>query len=212
MDGVLIQSRQVIESAWIRVAREYGIELSEADLNEYVHGRPGNYTLNYLFGRYNVEERQTIKRRVDALEESSDCELVVGVADMILQLQRLRVPFALVTSSWPARISHVLMQHGLAGSFSVVVTRDDVISGKPAPDCYLLAAARLEVPVSECMVFEDSTNGVRSAISAGAVCIGIGGDDNLQSHGAIFCCADFRNLQVQLDGKQASMLLLDHTS
>ncbi|WP_437609811.1 HAD family phosphatase [Sorangium sp. So ce834] len=197
MDGVLLQSRQVIERAWTSVARAYGITLTEACIQAHIHGRPGSYTLDALFGRVSEAERQAIKQRVDAEEETAPCALVPGVAELLDALRHARVPLALVTSSWPARIGYVLRQHDLRSAFATVISRDDVALGKPHPDSYLLAARRLEVPIAECLVFEDSESGVKAAVQSGALCVGIGGDPTLLRHGARAIYQDFRGLIPQ---------------
>ncbi|WP_256659138.1 hypothetical protein [Pseudomonas sp. R4-39-08] len=63
MDGVLIQSRQVIEHAWTSVAREYGVEISQDFIHEHIHGRPGEYTLHALFPNFNQPTRSIIKNK-----------------------------------------------------------------------------------------------------------------------------------------------------
>jgi beta-phosphoglucomutase-like phosphatase (HAD superfamily) len=60
-----------------------------------------------------------------------------------------------------------LERHGLASRFAAVCTRDDVAAVKPAPDLFLLAAERLNVPPARCLVFEDSPNGLKAARAAG---------------------------------------------
>ncbi len=164
MDGVLISSREAIAAAWSRVAGEQGVALGPDCLRDHVHGRPGGYTLDYLFGHLPMERRRILKQRVDALEEGADCPLLPGVAAVIRQLRWLDVPLALVTSSWPARIDHVLRQHDLQAAFRTLVSRDDVVHGKPAPDGYRLAAARLGVAPSRCLVFEDSSAACRPPV------------------------------------------------
>ncbi|MDD1004329.1 HAD family hydrolase [Pseudomonas sp. TNT2022 ID642] len=196
MDGVLIQSREVIESAWTTVARQHGIKVDQAFIHEHIHGRPGGYTLQALFGQFDEQERVAIKQQVDTLEELSDCSLVPGVAAFITLLKDCAVPMALVTSSWRARVEHVLQQHHLTSVFDSIICRDDVRSGKPAPDPYRLAAAQLARQSDECLVFEDSVSGVQSAISSGALCIGIGDDPTLTAHGALCTYADFTALAV----------------
>lgn len=196
MDGVLIQSRAVIERAWTDVAYDYGITVSEEFIHHHIHGRPGEYTLKMLFGEFNTEHRCIIKKQVDAAEESAPCALVPGVAILIAQLQECGVPLALVTSSWPQRIENVLRQHGLEKSFDCVVSREDVTNGKPAPDCYELAAKKLDRNTCQCLVFEDSSSGVRSAVSSGALCLGIGGDTSLLIDGAAAVYLDFNMLPV----------------
>ncbi|MFJ7798326.1 HAD family hydrolase [Pseudomonas sp. NPDC096950] len=198
MDGVLIQSREVIEFAWTTVARHHGVAVDQAFINDHIHGRPGGHTLQALFGQFDEQKRLMIKKEVDAIEQVSTCALVPGVATFIAQLKEYAVPLALVTSSWRARVDNVLQQHDLISTFDSIICRDDVRSGKPAPDAYRLAAAQLERQSDECLVFEDSVSGVRAAVSSGALCIGIGDDHTLTAHGAAQLHADFTVLPVSL--------------
>lgn len=207
MDGVLIQSREVIERAWTTVARQYGIAVDQAFIREHIHGRPGGHTMQALFGRFDEQQRVAIKKQVDAIEEISTCALVPGVATLIAQLKDASVPLALVTSSWRERVGHVLRQHGLTTVFDVIICRDDVRSGKPAPDAYRLAAAQLQRQSDECLVFEDSVSGVQAAVSSGALCIGIGEDQALSAHGADAVYADFDALPFSLN--EAAMHFYD---
>ncbi|MCS4510195.1 HAD family hydrolase [Xylophilus ampelinus] len=196
MDGVLIQSRETIEDAWTRIACSYGIEVSHAFIRDHIHGRSGEYTLLTLFGEFDPVQRRRIKEQVDAIEEIAACPLVPGVATLIAQLRNGGISSALVTSSWPARIAHVLQQHDMENVFDCVISREDVERGKPAPDCYRLAAQRLSRPIHECLVFEDSVSGVQSAVRSGALCIGIGDDLTLVDHGATAVYADFESLPI----------------
>ncbi|TDV61819.1 HAD superfamily hydrolase (TIGR01509 family) [Pseudomonas sp. LP_7_YM] len=196
MDGVLIQSREVIERAWTGVAHEYGITVSEKFIKDHIHGRPGEYTLRTLFGDFDPSQRYNIKQQVDAAEENALCKLVPGVSRLIDQLRESKVPLALVTSSWPERIDNVLQQHGLEGAFDYVISREDVPNGKPSPECYELAAEKLNCQSRQCLVFEDSSSGVRSAVSSGALCLGIGTDPSLLVEGAAAVYVDFNALPV----------------
>jgi len=195
MDGVLIQSRQVIEQAWTSVASDHGIRLTEAQIHAHVRGRPDDDTLNALFGEYTEAEGLAIKRQVDATEETAASPMLPGVAELLAVLRRARVPLALVTSSWPARIRFVLRLHGLEHAFDTIVSHEDVDRGKPDPGCYLLAAARLGVEPGDCLVFEDSQSGVKAAVQSGALCISIGDDAALLQHGAQALYPDFHALQ-----------------
>jgi HAD superfamily hydrolase (TIGR01509 family) len=92
-------------------------------------------------------------------------------------LRRLRsdgVPTALATMSFMTQVERVLGAIGLRGAFDAIATRDDVERPKPAPDVYLLAAARLGVPPQSCLVVEDSLPGAQAAIAAGAACVAVG--------------------------------------
>lgn len=74
---------------------------------------------------------------------------------------------ALVTLSKRNDVLHVLHSLGIEQSLDLVITAEDVRRGKPDPEMYLLAARKLEVPPSECLVLEDSVNGVKAAAAAG---------------------------------------------
>lgn len=78
------------------------------------------------------------------------------------------LPLALATSSTRVEAEYMLERIGFQGVFSPIVTSDDVPAAKPAPDCYLLAALGLKRNPSDCLVMEDSENGMRSALGAGA--------------------------------------------
>ena len=78
------------------------------------------------------------------------------------------VPVALVTSTASGKTGMLLERCGLDGYFGAVVCGDEVANGKPAPDIYLEAAARLGVAPADAIALEDSPNGVRSAHAAGA--------------------------------------------
>ena len=196
MDGVLIQSRQVIEHAWTCVAQRYGIAVSHTFIRDHIHGRSGEYTLERLFTDANPTACQHIQQEVNALQEASRCPLTPGVAALIAQLQGSGVPMALVTSSWAACVKHVLQQHALEGLFECVITREDVRRCKPAPDGYRLAAQRLHCLSDQCLVFEDAASGVKAAVSSGALCLGIGADASLVAHGAAALFADFNHLPI----------------
>ena len=91
--------------------------------------------------------------------------------EMLLAARLL--PMAIVTSSGRAEAHHKLNLTGIAGAFAHVITVDDVQAAKPAPDPYLLAAARLGVQPSRGLVFEDSETGAESAFRAGCTVVQI---------------------------------------
>ncbi|MFC7369361.1 HAD family hydrolase [Vreelandella zhaodongensis] len=198
MDGVLVQSRDVIEKSWAYVASAYDVKLTNTDIQKHIHGRPGDYTLNALFGEFPEHLRTVIKQRVDTFEETSPCSLVPGVSTLLKKLQRSQVPIALVTSSWTARIDFILRLHKLEGVFKTIISREDVTNGKPNPDCYLKAACQLGIEPDNCLVFEDSQSGVKAAVQSGASCIAIGDDPYLKQCGAIELHEDFCTLHPRL--------------
>jgi beta-phosphoglucomutase-like phosphatase (HAD superfamily) len=91
-----------------------------------------------------------------------------GAAEL---LELLRHPLAIVTSTGREGAHRKLGIAGIAGSFTHVVTLDDVTAPKPAPDPYLLAASLFGVVPGRCLVFEDSETGAEAALRAGCVVV-----------------------------------------
>ncbi|TQM96889.1 HAD superfamily hydrolase (TIGR01509 family) [Ornithinimicrobium humiphilum] len=89
-----------------------------------------------------------------------------GAAELLTAFERLGVPSALVTMSW-TDLAQVLVDRLPAGTFTTVVTGDQVGRGKPHPDPYLEAARRLGVDPADCLAVEDSPTGAASATAAG---------------------------------------------
>ena len=208
MDGVLIDSRTVIENAWRDVARRHGRALAATEVERYVHGRTGAETVGLLFPEHSDAARTAIWAEVDTLEEESTYPVIPGADIMAARLAQYGVPLALVTSSWQRKIENALGRLGLLSLFPEQVTRDDVTRGKPHPDPYLMVARRLDVNPARTLVFEDSVSGVASAVAAGAICVGIGGGELLGA-GAVAAAGDFTALSLEAAGTDVLLKGLD---
>jgi beta-phosphoglucomutase len=92
---------------------------------------------------------------------------------LVLALADAGCTLAIVTGAQRADVDLVLAAAGLADTFATVVTVEDVSAGKPDPEGFLMAAARLGVSPEGVLVFEDSTAGVRAATAAGMRCVGV---------------------------------------
>lgn len=95
-----------------------------------------------------------------------------GAVELMHQFQELAIPQALVTMSIQ-RMARTVAGYIPNSPLGLVVAGDDVIEPKPAPEAYLLAAEKLGVDITQCVAIEDSPAGCRSAISAGAVTLGV---------------------------------------
>ena len=98
--------------------------------------------------------------------------LIDGAVDAVLRLAET-FRLALASSSNRPVIDSVLDNAGLAAAFEVTVSSEEVARGKPAPDVFLEAARRLDVPPERCAAIEDSANGLRAAHAAGMRVIAI---------------------------------------
>jgi HAD superfamily hydrolase (TIGR01509 family) len=99
-------------------------------------------------------------------------EPIEGIGDLILNLKSQHIPIGLASSSPRTFIEAVLRKFNLLEHFDCIVSGEEVDKGKPAPDVYLEAAKLLETDAGQCVVIEDSKNGVAAAKAAGMRCIG----------------------------------------
>ena len=163
LDGTLINSIAAAERVWAAWAARYGLDV--AAFLPTIHGVRGVETIARLGlpGVDPVAEAQAILEG-----ELADLEGVVaidGAAAFLSALPEDR--WAIVTSAPRALAQRRLAAAGLPTP-AVLVAGEDVARGKPAPDGFLLGAARLGQPIADCLVFEDAPAGIRAAEAAGA--------------------------------------------
>jgi len=178
LDGVLIDS----EPVWEEVRRDYVASHHgrwQPDSQDRLMGMSTPEWATYLSGELGVERppEAVADEVVDLVGEryGERPPLLPGAVAAVRRLGA-RWPLALASSSPPRLIDLVLSLAGLDGLFEVRISTEQVGRGKPAPDVYLEAAARLGVPPAACVAVEDSSNGVRSAAAAGMRVIAVPGE------------------------------------
>jgi HAD superfamily hydrolase (TIGR01509 family) len=201
MDGVLVNNSRFHREAWRRLAREEGFALTDPEFWRQAIGRPVDEAIPRILGRLvPPEEADRLARRKTALyHELADghAEPVPGVVEFVRALAVAGVPRALATSAVADSAARILEGLGLAGAFTVQVTTGHVRRGKPDPEVYLTAAARLGVPPAACVVFEDAVVGVEAARRAGMAVVGLTtahADAELREAGAAWTAPDFTGL------------------
>jgi len=168
MDGTLISSVESVVRSWTRLAEEFRIP---AERFGDFHGIPARDLLDVLLPDRPPAERQRALERITELE-ISDVAGVRALPGAEAALAAANGRCAVVTSSNRALARARLEASGLPTS-SVLVTADDVTLGKPAPEPFVLAAARLGVDVVDCLVVEDATAGIIAGRAAGASTLGL---------------------------------------
>lgn len=167
LDGVLVDSKAVVERHWRLWAEETGIDL--AVIMQAAHGVRTIDTIRRVAPQLDAEAETA---RFEA-REARDVEGVVaagGAAEMIAALAG--IPWAVVTSGPRPLASARLERAGLPGP-PVMVTAGDIRRGKPAPDGYLLAAQLLGRSPGECVVVEDAPAGIVAGKAAGMKVIAV---------------------------------------
>lgn len=199
LDGVIVDSNPAIESFWKSITDQEGIELTDAGIRTWVHGRKVGDTLAGLFGHLSEERHQEIREAAYQFDLSLTPKAVAGVTDFIRQLQKNSLPVGLVTSSHHSRMLNMITQLDIHDQFTHFVTAHDVSKGKPDPEPYLAMSSKMGLDPGECLVFEDAISGIQSAHNAGMHSIGIGktwARLDLCSHGARDVISDFSEIRI----------------
>jgi mannitol-1-/sugar-/sorbitol-6-phosphatase len=166
MDGTLIDSTPVVVRSWVTWALERGIDPKRLEGH---HGVPAAQIVRGLVPEADVESAIA---RINALEiaDVDGITVLPGAAEAVAALPEARR--AIVTSCTRPLAAARIEAAGLLAP-SVVVTADDVPTGKPDPAPYLLGARRLGVDPADCLVVEDAPSGLISARTAGAATLAV---------------------------------------
>lgn len=172
LDGTLVDSLPAVERAWINWALSRDIDPQK--VLSFIHGKQAITSLRHFMPGASEEE---IRQQFLVLEqvEANDTDGVAalpGAHDLLSELTRLEIPWAIVTSgSLPvASARHAAANLPMP---EVFVTAEQVEKGKPHPEAYLLGAARLGLPAADCVVVEDAPAGVQSGLAAGCKVIAV---------------------------------------
>lgn len=149
------------------------------DLLDRMMGRPSHVALQIMIDTHTL--RATVEELLAETDEIFPGILrerlapMPGLVELLAVLEKNSIPKAIATSSRRAFVEHVLGVFGYQPRFSPILTSEDITHGKPHPEIYLQAAQRLSVPPGQMMVLEDSENGCRAAVAAGAITVAVPG-------------------------------------
>lgn len=177
-DGTLVDSEAVHHALWNQVLQPYGVEIPRDVYMQHYSGVPA------LANGEDVRQRYGLSSSADALAEAKNnaaavylqthaFPLMPGVRESLARLNAAGLRKGVVTGARMFAIAATLRSHAMAPEFEVVVSADEVVHSKPAPDCYLLALQQMGLQASEAVAFEDTEHGVASAIAAGVACVAI---------------------------------------
>lgn len=171
LDGVVFDTEPQYTVFWGGIARQYHPE--QPGLEHTIKGS----TLEQIFGKFFADvpsEHASIVERLNAFEQQMRYEYVAGFERFVTTLRSHGVRTAIVTSSNRPKMEAVYAQHPeLNGYFDAILTSEDFSESKPSPDCYIKGAEHFGVLPEECVVFEDSFNGLESGRESGAYVVGL---------------------------------------
>jgi beta-phosphoglucomutase len=177
MDGVIIDTEPSHHLAFFTQFAELGIPVTEAEYATFL-GKSTRNVFQHLKEKYQLpQEVETLLKRKRELfnksfDEDASLDLLPGVRTLIEDLRQHDVQLVVASSASKATIARVFNRFGLDPYFSHVVSGEDFERSKPDPAIFLRAAELAQTPVTECIVIEDSANGVAAAKAAGIYCIG----------------------------------------
>ena len=175
-DGTIVDSERVSHAAMTEVLAQDGHTLTDAE-RQAVVGHAWPHTRAYLVDLMGYDDAgiASYRERVSAAFQARIDQVRVfdDVAETLDALHGACVPVAVCTSSGRGYLERLLDRTGIADRFAATVAREDTEEHKPRPAPYLLAARRLGVEPSDCVVVEDTPAGIAAAQAAGMRVVGV---------------------------------------
>jgi beta-phosphoglucomutase len=175
MDGVIVDTVPIHFQAWKQMAKDYGRPLTFEDYQAKVDGIPRiDGARAILEGMDEDAVRAAGEKKQQYFLELLGKEKIPtyeSTIDLIAELRREGISVAVISSSKNAPL--ILRRIGLGHKIDALISGGDIERGKPDPDIFLKAAARLGIEPQACIVFEDAVLGVEAAKRAGMFCVGI---------------------------------------
>ena len=180
LHGVVFNTEPQYTEFWGAQCREFHPE--HPGLEHEIKGQ----TLVQIFDRHFSGDlaysQEIITNRLNDFEQTMRFDYVEGFEDFVSRLRSRGVKTAVVTSSNIAKMQSVYQSRSeFRQLFDAILTSEDFERSKPDPDCYLKAAERLGAEIDECIVFEDSFNGLKSGRAAGMKVVGLATTNSAES-------------------------------
>ena len=169
-DGLLFDTEVIFERSWIKAGEKLGLPV-DPELTRRLSGcgkKELAAIIDEVFPGVDSESMVELAHRLAAETQLAMTPVVKpGVREILAFCRSGGVRTAVASSSMRHLVDHNLASSGLTGFFDAVITGRDVENGKPSPDIFLLAAERIGISPSDCVVFEDAFTGIRAAHAAG---------------------------------------------
>lgn len=177
MDGVLTDSEPLINAAAVAMFKEKGLIVRPDDFLPFV-GTGENRYLGGVAEKYQhpinleADKRRTYEIYLELVP--SQLKAFPGAQDLVRQCRQTGLKIAVASSADRIKIDANLLKIGLPpDGWDAIVTGEDVVRKKPAPDIFLAAAQKLNVTPDQCVVIEDAVNGIQAAKAAGMRCVAV---------------------------------------
>ena len=172
LDGVVFNTEPQYSVFWGAQCREFHPEIP--GLENKIKGQTLVQIYDAWFSGPLEGQQAVITARLDDFERQMSYDYIEGFEDYIRSLRQQGVKTAVVTSSNQPKMEAVYAKRPeFKTLFDAILTSEDFERSKPDPDCYLKAAQRFGIDAKDCVVFEDSFNGLKSGRAAGMYVVGL---------------------------------------
>lgn len=193
LDGTLIDSMWVWDQIDIEYLSEKNLEVPK-NLNDEIGHLSFNQVAVYFKERFKLKDSlDEIKQRWSDMayyHYSTDIKLKEGVVEFLKFLKESNIKIGLATSNSHDLLEVVLKNNNIYDYFDAITITDEVSVGKHEPDVYLLAAKKLNVSPSECLVFEDIVQAIKGAKKAEMKVVGVADSRNIDDRDEIISLTD----------------------
>ncbi len=176
LDGLMFNTEDLYNEVGSELLRRRGKQFT-AELRDQMMGRPSRVALQIMIDLHSLDATvQILQAETDEIFAdilASRLAPMPGLRELLDALESVSIPKAIATSSRRAFTTRVLSVFGFEPRFDFILTSEDVTHGKPDPEIYQTAARRFGVSPTQIMVLEDSENGCRAAVAAGAITIAV---------------------------------------
>lgn len=203
MDGVIVDNLPYHVEAWLLFCERNGIPLTKEVFYKELNGMNSKDTFEWFY------KREMTRAEVEVLEEEKELlyrefyalhrQPARGLLTFLHELRSKGIKTALATSAGPGNIDFIVDGLGIRDQFDAIIGGAEVTKGKPDSEIYVKAAALVGVSPADCIVIEDSLQGIASGQAAGARVVGITTSHTAEELAHTdFCAPDFTDLYDQL--------------
>jgi beta-phosphoglucomutase family hydrolase len=170
MDGTMVDNMTTHHRGWQMTLAKYGLDFTLEEVKATCHGKNVEIIERLFPGKYTREESEQISAEKEAWYRAiflPELKLLPGLPEFLEAARDAGISMGIGTAAPKENVDFVLDQLQIRQFFQAVVHAEDVTLGKPEPEVFFKVADQLGVPYAQCLVFEDSPTGAKTALNAG---------------------------------------------
>ncbi|MGB8195374.1 MAG: HAD family phosphatase [Chitinophagaceae bacterium] len=174
LNGTMINDMSYHINAWFRILNDLGANISHERMKEECYGKNDELLERMFPGRFSADEkrRMSYEKETQYQEEfRPHLKLIDGLDELLRKTHEHGIKIAIGSAAIMYNIDFVLDGLAIRKYIDAIVSADDVENSKPHPETFLKCSQALDIPVADCLVFEDAPKGAEAAQNAGMDCV-----------------------------------------